>query len=537
MVLTALLVSMATIPVMIRLAPKLGMIDLPDPRKVHSIPIPRVGGIGIVVGVLASVLLWVPHDQMIEAYVFGSLVLLLFGAWDDSHELGHYVKFIGQFVAVIAVVYWGDVWISSMPFMDSPIPPFIGKPLTVLAIVGMVNAINHSDGLDGLAAGESLISLGGMAYLAYLADGFTAVAIAIAVMGGVFGFLRFNTHPARIFMGDSGSQFIGFSLGVLAVVLTQNVNSSLSMALPALLLGLPIIDIIAVFAQRIYHGMNWFRATRNHIHHRLLDLGFDHYQSVVIIYSIQAFFMFSALWLRYESDWLVASLYFGVCTGVFIFLMVAERKGWRANKPDAESGLARTINALRESNILSRGPIFIVQLLIPIYLLSGSLWVEHVPKDFGLAAIIIAIMLVFGMVFRKRQSAAFIVRLAIYGAAAILVYLIQQNVTNITPLISAISATFFVVLAITIGIAVRYAQDMQFKTTPTDFLMVFLIIVISLFNQKKFYAYDLGTICVMSVILFYGCELIIHRGNKLWNGLLGFSVMASIGILGTKALT
>src|SRR5262249_9548681 len=154
---TALAISMALTPVMIHLAPRLGMVDLPDPRKVHAVAIPRVGGIGIVVGALASILLWVPLQPWIVAYLLGSLVLFAFGILDDSMELGHYVKFVGQLVAAAAVVYGGDLWVSQLPFVSEPVGPQIGKPFTMFALVGMVNAINHSDGLDGLAGGESLL--------------------------------------------------------------------------------------------------------------------------------------------------------------------------------------------------------------------------------------------------------------------------------------------------------------------------------------------------------------------------------------------
>ena len=274
----AIVISAAIIPLMMRWAPRLGMVDLPDPRKVHTSPIPRVGGIGIVIGALIPIFLWVPLDASLYAYLFGSLVLLAFGVWDDCRELGHYVKFIGQFIAVLAVVYYGDVYVQTLPFMDlEPLSEPVARAFTVIALVGMINAINHSDGLDGLAGGLSVLSLGAIAYLAYMAEhGAAVVTVAIAVLGGVLGFLRYNTYPARVFMGDGGSQFLGFTLGFLAVYLIQKVDPALSPALPALLLGLPIVDILAVFAQRMYGGMNWFRATRNHVHHRLLEIDFDH---------------------------------------------------------------------------------------------------------------------------------------------------------------------------------------------------------------------------------------------------------------------
>lgn len=535
MLLTALLISMAVIPVMIRLAPRIGMVDQPDPRKVHAVPVPRVGGIGIIAGALVAMLLWVPFDQTVTAYLFGSVVLLVFGAWDDSCELGHYVKFIGQFIAVIVLVYWGDVWVSMVPFLAEPLPAYIGKPFTVFAVIGVINAINHSDGLDGLAAGESMMSMGAMAYLAYLADGQASLMIALATMGGVFGFLRFNTHPARVFMGDAGSQFLGFSLAVITIRLTQHANPGLSMALPALLLGLPVIDILAVFAQRAYHGMNWFRATKNHIHHRLLELGFDHYQSVVIIYSIQAFFVASALVLRYESDALIVSLYLGVCTLIFSLLFLGERSGWRTNRQGNKSKLANLISNLKASPIVARWPVLFIKISIPLYFVVGSLIVgKGIPQDFGIAAAVIAVVLLFGLVLHKMRSSEYLVRIAVYATAAFVVYLFDKFTVEADVWTGEL--VFFALLGISVAFVVRYVRDVDFRTTPTDYLLVFLVVVSGLLSQGQVQEGSLGALVVKVVILFYGAEIIISRGNRLWNRVLDLSVLAAAGVLGAKGL-
>ena len=329
----AMAVSMAIIPLMIRLAPSLGMIDAPDPRKVHTTPIPRVGGLGIVLGALVPMLVWLPFSDLTVSIFVGAVILLVFGTWDDIAELGHYVKFVGQFLAAGVVVYYGDLYVSYFPLNNyETISESIGRPFTVIAIVGMINAINHSDGLDGLAGGESLISLGVIAYLAFVFDSALMLVISAATIGGIFGFLRFNSHPARVFMGDGGSQFLGFILAVLVVVLTQQVNTTLSPALPVLLLGLPIVDILAVFFLRAKHKMNLFKATRNHIHHRLLDIGFLHYESVMFIYTIQFILVISAIPLMYEKDINVLTFYLFICSSVFVFLTLAERYGYKVHK-------------------------------------------------------------------------------------------------------------------------------------------------------------------------------------------------------------
>ncbi|MFK5949368.1 MAG: MraY family glycosyltransferase, partial [Methylococcales bacterium] len=220
----AMSISMAIIPLMMRLAPTLGMIDLPDPRKVHLVPIPRVGGVGIVLGSVLPLFIWLPFNDLNVSILVASLILLIFGTWDDMKELGHYIKFVGQISAAAVVVYYGDLYVSSFPFLGLDLlPESIGRPFTVVAIVGMINAINHSDGLDGLAGGESLLSLAAIVYLSYIYGGNEVLLIAVAATGGLFGFLRFNSHPARVFMGDGGSQFLGFVLAILVIMLTQKV--------------------------------------------------------------------------------------------------------------------------------------------------------------------------------------------------------------------------------------------------------------------------------------------------------------------------
>ncbi|MES0328549.1 MAG: MraY family glycosyltransferase, partial [Gammaproteobacteria bacterium] len=180
----AMAICMAIIPLMMKYASVMGMIDQPDPRKVHSFPIPRVGGVGIVIGALVPLLIWLPFDNLILSFLTGSFVLFSFGIWDDVKELDHYVKFVGQFIAAGVVVYYGDLYVSHFPFMGlNLLPEWIGRPFTVIAMVGMMNAINHSDGLDGLAGGESLLSLAAITYLAFLYDSSVIVIIAAATIG------------------------------------------------------------------------------------------------------------------------------------------------------------------------------------------------------------------------------------------------------------------------------------------------------------------------------------------------------------------
>ncbi|MHB8699216.1 MAG: glycosyltransferase family 4 protein [Sulfuricaulis sp.] len=526
---------MAIIPVMARLAPRLGMIDHPEARKVHVVPIPRAGGVGIVLGALVPIAMWAPWNTLLAAYMFGALTLLLFGIWDDIKELGHYVKFIGQFIAVVPVVYFGDLHVTHLPFMGlESVPVYIGKPFTVIAMMGMINAINHSDGLDGLAGGMSLLSLSCIAYLAYLADGALVILIALATLGGVFGFLRFNTHPARVFMGDGGSQFLGFTLGFLAVYLVEKVDTAISPAAVALILGLPIVDILAVFAQRIYHKMNWFRASKNHIHHRLLQLGFDHYESVVIIYSIQILLVVCALFLTYDSDLLILLVYIGVCSCVFLFLLLAEHNDWQAHRSSRTSKLAIAVSRIKQNKIISRLPVWYVATTIPLAFLLISVTAEHVPHDFGTMSAVLGVIL-FSILVLRESTSSIIIQGISYITGAFIIYLETKYLGQRGPLIGVIEFAFFLSLAIAIGIAIRYDTKAGFKATPLDYLVIVTVLFSGyLLNNLPEKTY-LGSMAVKLAIVFYGCELLFSRVGSKWS-MLNVSVIATLVILAVRGL-
>src|SRR5262245_34713952 len=160
---------MLVIPLVWKVAPKVGLIDVPDPRKVHAVPVPRVGGWGITIGMVVPLALSFPLDPVVQSFLLGALTLFAFGVWDDVKELGHWPKFVGQVIAVAFVVFYGDLYVTRLPFFEElTLDPVTGRLFTLFALVGAINASNHSDGLDGLAGGEALLSLIAMAALAYV---------------------------------------------------------------------------------------------------------------------------------------------------------------------------------------------------------------------------------------------------------------------------------------------------------------------------------------------------------------------------------
>ena len=532
---TAMAMSMVIIPIMVRLAPRFGMMDRPAKRKVHKAPIPRAGGVGIVLGSLLPVIIWLPIDDVMRAYLFGTVVLLLFGIWDDIREIGHKAKFIGQLLAVVPVVYFGDLYVTHLPLIPlDPLPDSIGKPFTVFAMVGMINAINHSDGLDGLAGGMSLLSLSCIGYLAVMADGYLAVIIVLSTIGGVFGFLRYNTYPARVFMGDGGSQFLGYTLGFLAVLLTQRINPALSPALVLPILGLPIIDILAVFVQRVYHGMNWFRASRNHIHHRLLTLRFHHYEAVVIIYAIQILFIVSAIFLSYESDTLILAIYLGVCALIFVALTGAEHRGWRAHARQGVSRFASIVQTIKKHRLVTVIPLTFVAIAVPALFILVSLWTETIPRDLGIASAALAVVLLAALILHdKRDSMLF--HGINYITASFIVYLHTTIMAQQFPALNTIGYIYFAAILLAVGLSVRYSRQVDFKTTPMDYLIVFIVLFASALLLKQPGQSDLGSLAIKLIILFYGCELLITRMQSRWNT-LNLSTLATLSLLAVRGI-
>jgi UDP-GlcNAc:undecaprenyl-phosphate/decaprenyl-phosphate GlcNAc-1-phosphate transferase len=528
----AVAVSMLVIPLVRRLAPRLGLVDMPDPRKVHTVPIPRVGGWGITLGSLLPLLLVFKLDPLVQSFLIGCLTLFLFGIWDDARSIGHWTKFAGQLVAVGTVVWYGDLWVSRMPFIDGAIPAALGKPFTMFALIGVINAINHSDGLDGLAGGESILSLIALAILGYMSGSALILGIALATIGGILGFLRYNSHPAYVFMGDSGSQVLGFTLGFLVVYLTQRANTAVSAALPLLILGVPIADILSVLYQRIRGGMNWFKATRNHVHHRLLQVGFDHYETVVIIYSIQAAFVVSAVLARYESDTTVTLLYAAGIAALFCTLTLAEHRGWRLPRGrDVESRLTRVIAALKVSRTIVEGPLLVITLLTPMVMLLSALWVARTPAEFAAAAAVIAVVPALQLMWPRAVRPA-LLRIAIYATALFPAYLLIGYREAIPHGVQALSTAMIVVLAIAIVVYVRFSPHDRFGTTPTDYLIVCGVVALAVYGSIEANSRDVVEAVLLATVLMYACEIVIvSTTGNFGRRLLQFSTLGTLLII------
>lgn len=517
-------IAMVVIPIMMRLAPALGMIDSPDGRKVHSTAIPRSGGVGIVIGILVPLFFWLDINEFTTSFVIGCLVLLVFGAWDDARNIRPLYKFIGQFIAAILVVYYGDLYVHHFPFLDiDELPTYIGKPFTVFAIVGMINALNLSDGLDGLAGGEALISLVAIGYLSFQYSGEIALIVTVATVGGIFGFLRFNSHPARIFMGDTGSQTLGYILAVLAVVLTQNVNPVVSPVVALLLLGLPIIDSVVVFYLRARRGDSLVVAAKDHLHHRLLSLGFYHYESVIVIYSMQILLVVCAVLLPYESDLLLISIYLGLCVLLFSVITYGEKRDWAAhgNVISSSVSLSRVYTKFRK---LSGVPYYLLIYGFILFVTSAAVTSTNVPIDIGISSLVLLLLLLMSVSLKWFSDIVY--RLIMYVVVGFSVYLLSTFPPAWLLEQLSLSYIFFAVMTVSAFIAMRISSSEQFQITPLDYLVIIMALIVSVSPNVDYGSSSMVWMVIQIIILFYVCELIIQKTKSKFNNITGATCLA-----------
>ncbi len=292
--LIALLVAFASTPIASAIARKVGAVDKPNKRRINKVPIPRMGGMAIFFGFLVAVLCFADiAAPEIRGILLGALMIVVLGALDDVYQLPAAVKFLVQIlVAVFVILHGVDIHIitNPLPWAEAQYIDigWLGYPITVLWIVGVTNAVNLIDGLDGLAVGTSTISCITLFIIALYTGEANIAIILVAVIGACLGFLPYNSHPAKIFMGDTGSTFLGFIMAAISVQGLFKSYAVITVAIPILILALPIFDTSFAILRRIIQHKPVFAPDRGHLHHRLLDHGYNQKQAVYILYVISA---------------------------------------------------------------------------------------------------------------------------------------------------------------------------------------------------------------------------------------------------------
>ena len=304
----AFIAAILLTPLVKRLAFRLGAVDAPNYRKVHARIMPRLGGLAIycafIIGFFFLKFMTDFKSDYAYAILIAATIIVITGIIDDMREISAKAKMLGQLAAACIVVFGGGIQMNfiNLPFDGILNFGWLAIPLTIIWIVGVTNAVNLIDGLDGLAAGVSTIALATLAVMAMIMGNGIVIAMASILAAATIGFLVFNFHPAKIFMGDTGALFLGFMISVLALLGFKNVTV-ISFIIPIIILGVPISDTFFAIVRRLRQKKKWSDPDKSHLHHRLLDLGFSHRQTVLLIYAIAAVFGVVAIVFSMAKVW------------------------------------------------------------------------------------------------------------------------------------------------------------------------------------------------------------------------------------------
>lgn len=514
----ALFLCTVLVPITMKYAAPLGLLDTPDgERKVHVDPIPRCGGVAIAIAVFVPALFWLRDVIELSGFFIGALVIVIFGLLDDRHNLNYKWKFFGQFIAV-AIFLLGDVDITKTPFSGmGDVIPWFTYALMGLFILGVTNAVNLSDGLDGLAAGSSLLSLGFLAYLSYLAGEISLVLIAVATMGSLLGFLRYNTHPASVFMGDTGSQFLGYVAACLTLMLTQSESSAVSPVIAVMIVGLPILDTFSVMLLRLRDGASPFTPDRRHLHHQFLAIGMRHYQAVAALYILNFVLLGLAFLVMYQSDTIVLLTYLLFCSSTLGMIAFLKNSAFsrRRREVRAENNERRNL-FFRKLGWLHLYGATTTQIILGFIWITCVCAVSDLPESTPWWSFLGGIAVLAVWRFSDRRYPV-LTRIPLYAASAgsLFVATYYGNLYE-TPWgdFHLLIDGLFLLLVLVLALSIRLTRKEHFRLDTQDVLVLLVLLaspLVTLTNGDQ--SVLIGAIIRLAIML-YAVEYIFGRAEK-----------------------
>lgn len=520
-ILISFYITVVLIPPLGRLAARMNLVDIPNSRKIHKIPIPRIGGIGIIAGAVIPILIWAPIGKEIAAFLVGSAVLFIFGFLDDLFNLNYKKKFLGQLLAVGVTMALGQVFVTNLGIWTSGeiiLPYYLGVPLTFFFILGVTNAINLADGLDGLAGGLCIFIFLSLAVLAFL-DGRVSIMICcLGILGALLAFLRYNSFPATIFMGDTGSQFLGFSAAVLCIYLTQAQSTAIAKTLPLIILGLPIMDTLAVMGERIVRGESPFQADTKHFHYQLLKIGLLQKDAVVMIYLAQALMLFLSIQFRYYTEPWVVLTYSLLVVAVLLFFYIIYLTGWRIKKGVGADRLWNEYISNKAIHSLENISLHYITIVLPL----GLIWLSiSSPIRFVEGNILILLIMLIATIavfyISERAFRGFF-RLTSYTLAIFLLLNSQEaNIFKLPFPQQSFHYIFWGSLAIGALVYLIATRFKSLETTPLDYLILLLVVSIPFLPIEQVKLWHLGTVAGGMIVFLWTSEVLLNSQKKVSN--------------------
>ena len=515
----AFLLSTLLVPVGIRLGRRLGIVDKPDPRKVHTGLIPRTGGVAIALAAVASLLAPLAVSRELAGYLGGAVIILFFGLWDDMRELGYRVKFLGQALAILVFALLSGAQVCCLGEIVPGLVVNLGPAsivFTLVFMIAVINIINLSDGLDGLAGGLSLLILLACAFLGYTSDTVLPIAVTLAVCGGLVGFMRYNVHPAEVFMGDTGSQFLGYTIGACLIMLTQK-HSIYSPVLPLFLLGTPILDTAMVMYERIRAGKSPFKPDKNHLHHKLLRAGLTQEQAVVSIYALHFTLILAGFALRFAADWLNLLLYVLILGSAFVFRSAVQGKEISAQRLYASVRRAaqavfiwneRSIDVRHALSWLCWKSFFV---FFAFFFFINIFFIRPPQAPTLLVA---GAVLALAAALHARRSPALVPVLYYLMLAVILYVAVFGEVTKTDSVFLAmgpdgVSGIFYVLTALYFGCILLTPEKVPLNAL--DYILIAFIAALTFLSEDNAHLLELRQIAMKAVLLGLALNLIYSR--------------------------
>jgi len=569
-----LLVSLILVPFILKFARKWKLFDHPDihneamgaaARKVHTQPTPRLGGLAMVMGFYLSVSLLSRPGDLWKIFL-PALAIFLIGLKDDFKHIPAKTRLLLQITVSALTVYVANLELHQLvitPSLVFAIPWWAGFLLSVFILTGSINAINMVDGLDGLAGGLVLISTTLLGYLFFLETGDPAMflMITLPLVGSILGFLRYNTYPSKIFMGDGGSNWLGFMTGLVMLMVARGSilgekyaaggESGGVVLIPLisilLCMAIPILDTGFVISARLLKGKNPATPDKIHFHHGLMKIGLSHPNAVILIYFISLLIgiagFFPILFENYSS-WVVPFVVPVLLLMLLYVVMKLEEKAaekvplyqilFTTGKKEEISKFSKLFNAWSK---LNQNILFVILLAIPVFAGSQS-------KEIGLSAGVVFILLVSSHVFQFWKNDFIDILIVSLGAIILLIannsHMVQIILSGKTYSIQSLYNFLFIALSVsTILFLILTFKKQYLQTSPTDFLLLILPLLLLLttpsFNQK----YNLTIISLRSFVLFLSLMTTFKVDQKLtekFRTIIAFSLLYVFftGFLGMK---
>ena len=539
--LTSLFTSLVLIPNISRLAVSIGIFDVADDRKSHAGAIPRLGGIAIFFAVLLGVILFTEIDRQMRGFLAGGVVIFLTGLTDDLEQISPKKKFLGEIMAALTVTLVGDLHLASIGdlFGSGEIPlGYLSVPFTVFAIVGLINAINLMDGLDGLAGGITAIASCAIGLLAYIEGDHVLVGVCAALLGGIIGFLKFNSYPARIFMGDGGSLFLGYCLAVLSIHLVNHTYASGhgSELTPLIILAVPVFDTLFVMGKRLISGKGLFSPDRSHIHHRFMDLGLGHKSTVILVYGLSYFLAAYAVMFRLLPDQvqlmnlLLLLVFFCLSNWALTKLMAGKEHNFLRDDQSLLNAYSYRWMVRYSHYFLVVVKYFIIAILaLPLFTIAGG-------ASFASSSVAWLLITLTVVLFQQAEDwGNRFLQIIIYFNGAFLMYIVENDGRSIdlagVPL-RFVSNFMFAVLFVCCVMLILLRKKSRFlMDSPLEYFVLFIAITVPLLPTAFSGPIHLLTVAGKSMVLFLGFKMVFllktSRNRKIIAAtLMGLLVVA-----------